>query len=330
MNRPHSRTPPLLPAPAQYLPFEAGRYSVAPALKPLGWDYGNGAADGLAFQVDLHWPHYRSTKLAARAEMMERYNPRSLWGAEVERAAYQAIARRLVTEHPAWFILSDASSSGFTLSCELTGDQLQFSGEWDYLHTTPGDDGGPQYRSGLDALACQVQEDLAIITGTADAPGRLVAAHVCMPSHWRPAEKMDKDFIAIHQPVPGMETYFPAATALVQAVTARGPFVRFVWGFSSDDDLNHHPDRAAPPLDAAGKQWFVKIERQVLMPLPGAEAGLFLIRPSLISAADIFSHPQWRSALASGIRSMSEASLRYKGIEGVRDELLAALEEDEK
>jgi hypothetical protein len=133
----------------------------------------------------------------------------------------------------------------------------------------------PDFKPTLDFsdIAMQIQEDLLIhqISGDDDW---LAACHVCLPSHWRPEEKIGKTFQNIHAPVPGMISNKPLVRSML-----KGPFYRFVWGISFRRRLNCHPDQ---PRDSfAGSVW-VKVERQVIYGFPELGAVLFVVRPHLV------------------------------------------------
>jgi hypothetical protein len=59
----------ILPAPAVYFPFLRGSYDVNPNLKRLGTDFGNGEADGHAFQIDSEYPRFVASKARSIAEL---------------------------------------------------------------------------------------------------------------------------------------------------------------------------------------------------------------------------------------------------------------------
>jgi hypothetical protein len=52
--------------PVRYFPIDKGVYEVAPGLRPLGANFGNGMADGWIFQLDSEWPRYRENILECR------------------------------------------------------------------------------------------------------------------------------------------------------------------------------------------------------------------------------------------------------------------------
>jgi hypothetical protein len=76
-------------------------------------------------------------------------------------------------------------------------------------------------------LGFVIQEDLAVFHRT----NKLIALHVSFPSVWVPKEKIGLTFAAIHQPVPGMESFLKNEQKYVSMmVEATTPIIRYVWG----------------------------------------------------------------------------------------------------
>jgi len=194
----------------------------------------------------------------------------------------------------------------------------------------------PSYISAFDALCSQVQEDIAVMR--MDSTGRdwLAAIHLCAPGHWSAGDKIGKNFFSIHAPVAEVERMNRAASALVDAMIRKGPYVRFVWGFSTDLRLNHHPE---PPPGADPKTWkgrtfdasaaspfLLRVERQVTWGLPEVNAAIFTIRVYYVDGNEIKANPAERALLRSGLLSMTENSRRYKGLDKCMDEVLIWLD----
>lgn len=234
----------------------------------------------------------------------------------------------------------EASSRGAPPSARTPRPARDFnpslaSGERDHsglLGSTPSQPGGsPPYTSALDALACQVQDDLAVMSLEGDR-NWVSAVHVCCPSGWVPVEKLGLDYRALHAPVPGMAALNPVAHKLVDAMVHRGPYVRFVWGVYPTSRLNRHPE---PPPGVTLGEWkgtydwtapspfVVRVERQCLWPLPEVGASLFLIRLSFVAAENL--EEEHRAQLRAGLLSMSPESREYKGLTGCFDRLTAWL-----
>jgi hypothetical protein len=329
MPPPTAERPTTIP---DYFPPAVGRYEVKPGLVRFGRPIGGGDADGHVFQLDAAFPRFRRAKLDARRERLGKYFVTHELAAPVARAVAEFVVGRLVLEHPAHFSLDPATR---TLTCRLTRERLRFDDEW-RVHSCEAETATaaaePAYASALDALACQVQEDLAVVS--TDGPRHwLSALHVCVPNHWAAEDKVGRPFAAVHEPVAGMEPINRRADEMVRLmVGAREGLVRFAWGITWDDELNHHPSpppgrRPSPAgFDPERPAAFVRVERQTMWGFPEVGAALFTIRPYLHDCAAIRRDPQRAAQLAAALRSMSAASLEYKGLAGSRDALVRWLE----
>lgn len=265
-----------LPPPIRHTPWLKGAYDVAPNLKPLG--------DERAFEFDTLWPRIRSNKESKLPGRVLR----SKLSDEVASAVVHELAGRLAREWPDYFALVDG------LECRLTNETI------------------PMTADGLDGLAMNLPCDLAIVRqeGGRDWTAYL---HVSAPSHWRPEEKIGQPFTATHAPIPHFERVNAAAPKLIEAMVARGPWVRFVWGLETDDALDHHPDRAEG-REFAAKPFVVRVERQVLLPLPDHGASIFLICVAFVSKEEILGDETlWRPMLAA-LHGMSPQARDYKGV----------------
>jgi hypothetical protein len=320
-------------APILYFPVR-DVYDTKPNLHRLDADFGNGAFDRKIFQMDSRFPDYRKSKLSARRERLGGHHLLSGYGGAVERAVTDCVLRRLTEEYPGHFALRNEGNER-ALECRLTGETLAFGREGELVPSRSAMHAGPPYTSSLDALACQVQEDMAVITMDGEDEGnRVTAIHACSPNHWAPEEKIGGDFFEIHNPIPDMDSTNKAQKFIVQAMVTRGPYVRFAWGLATDTRLNHHP---RPPAGAEEALWkgrnfeedgplYLRVERQTTNPLPEARSSLFTIRTSFLDCRDVRRDPAKREKLVHALRSMSPASLAYKGMSGSRERIIAWLE----
>jgi hypothetical protein len=335
---------PELPSPARYFPLDKGLYEVAPGLHPLGRDFGNGPLDGQLFQVTRAFPRFRAQKLRCREERFEKYVGDRDLAPEASRAVNRFLVARLVAEHPGLFAIereggdaADPLDGPFTLACAHTSDRIPFGADFELREGAPG---ASAFQSAFDALCMQFECDLAVVR--AEGAGEtfrdwLARIHLCAPSHWAAEDKLGLPFTAIHAPIPHIEKVNAAAESLVRAMIHRGPYVRFVWGFATDDRLNHHPK--PPPGEDPGawrgrafdegrapSPFLLRVERQVTVGIAEASAALFGIHVSFIEGAEIRANERERALFASALRSLSPASRVYKSIEGSLDRVLAYLE----
>ena len=325
MGEPHEGALPTFAA--AYFPPASGKYEVKPGLLPLGTDFGNGAADSLVFQFDAQFAEYRRVKQAARAERLSKYYRTRDFAPEIAGTVCRFIARRLANEHPGLFVL-EGHDAELILRCGLTGETLRFDPEM--RHVVGGDADLP-YVDPFDALAAQVQEDLAVVRRVGNKDWAC-AIHLCFPYRWTVEEKIGLDFVTMHLPVPGMETF--RKPGMVTNMIMFGPFTRFVWELCTDDRLNHHrepPPRIDPeswrdrPFDQQHPRLFLRVEREVLWGFPEQEAALLAVRISFRDGEEIRKDVKLREPLCATIESMSPETLRYKGLAETRDDILAWL-----
>lgn len=316
-----------LPPPARYFPLIRGRYEVAAGLMRLGTDQANGEVDGHLFQLDRDWPRYRQTKLASRAEAYSKYVCRLTLPIAMEQTLVRMIVQRLALEHPQYFVLTSRAASSWVMRCTLTGDNLIFNRDMQLDAVHYGAPVDPPYRDAMDALACQVQEDLAVDHVRQDGSDELIALHVCMPNHWAPQEKLGRTFAVVHEPVPQFERLARQSRALLRALVERGPFVRFAWGVATDTQLNHHPQPPAGMpehatwhgrrFDPATPALYLRIERQTTCALVDERAFLFTIRTYFREVCDLTD--EQRRSLALAIDAMDTGTLAYKGLLDCKD-----------
>lgn len=285
---------PLL-TPPRYHPFESGRYDVKAGLHRFGKDFGNGTRDKHVFQRDRHYDQYVALKRHCLARDPGRYYATHDFDDGVRQVVCDFIDARLRLDRPD---LDDE-----TLNASPTGDRFA-------------------------DLALLVQEDLCVVRLDGDRDW-LAAAHVCFPNFWGASHKVGKNFAAIHEPVAHVEPITSVAAQHVRGMTnAVGGMVRFAWGITFDDRLDHHPDdeparEPAPPHFADAH---VRVERQTIWGLPTAHASLFTIRTYLYRVADLSRDS--RGKLACAIESMSPQARLYKGLSTLGDPLVRWLRAD--
>lgn len=323
-----------LSRPPRYFPLEKGLYEVAPGLRSLGTDFGNGAQDGRVFQIDDQFPLYRKNMDECRKERLAKYVCTADFPLEYEEAVARFMARRLGAEYPEFFHWEEDKGAS-ALHCRHTGETLRFDAKMRLLETSPKPE--TPYISAFDALSCQVQEDIAITSRRADKGDWLSALHLTTPSHWSAEDKIGRSFIDVHTSIPHIEKINKASASLIDAMIHKGPYVRFIWSFVTDQRLNHHPE--APPgwdpavwkgrsfqKDHPDSPFHLRIERQVTWGLPEIESSFFTIRVSFIHGKEVWSNPKENRLLRSALASMSPASRVYKGVAHCYDDLVAWLD----
>lgn len=125
----------------------------------------------------------------------------------------------------------------------------------------------------------------------------LVAAVVCFPSRWRLSDKIGRDVVSIHDPVPGYREGLGRPTQKV--FESLRPRWRVNWTLLDDPSLF----QPQPPAGLAGPPddtWYLRVERQCLVPVD--EFAAFTIRTDVTALRDM--DPQRREGL---LRSAAEA-----------------------
>jgi len=307
--------------PARYFPIDKGKYAIKPGLFSLNSAFGNGRLDGCTFQVDTQIEEYLAEKQKCRIEQLDKYFLTRNLAPDTASVINSFIVDTLLSDHPDLFALQHDNDSRF-LHCRITGDDIHTSDNKTHLN---------KQITLLDHLAMQIQEDMAIVQLDQHNNNTLSALHLCFPNYWSGQEKIGRDFIAVHKPVPGIERINQRATELLHAMINKGPFVRFAWGLTTDKRLNHHP--SPPPgvdaLDWQGRAFnahnpelYMRIERQTIHGFPKQKAVLFTIRTYFQDVVVIKQNQEKRQHLIGAISSMPESSLAYKGLVQSRPEIL--------
>ncbi|PNY82785.1 heme-dependent oxidative N-demethylase subunit alpha family protein [Deinococcus koreensis] len=318
--------------PTVYRPFLGGVYAVSAGLfrlgsQPIPWRE-DGRPETHTFALDDTYARFVASKAAAHHRALHEYAGEANLSPALRHAALSFIARTLADESG-----GAMSWDGRTFSNALLGWSADLDlrrGSVEQLRRSDAPLGervadlAPV--NALDLLGLCAPEDLALI---ARGPGGdwLAATHVLSPQHWDPRDKLGRDFVRVHAPVAGSGPMNASAARLVDAVITRGPFVRFAWGVSMGDRLDHHP--AAPP-DADRAETtrfspdgaFLRVERQTLTGFPEASGALFTIRPYTYPLREAAQTPDQARALAAALRTMTPDQVEYKGLGPLLDDLL--------
>lgn len=307
----------MLKKPAHYFPLANGRYEVAPGLRPFGFDFGNSVQDKWLFQIDENFSHYGQEKWNSRREGVEKYYPKDqgmsskVWGPIIE-----FIIKKLLEDHPEHFELSTLGNH-VKLKCHLNNEALSFDTKNHYCLIN-----SDKFRNAFDALAMQVQEDLAVwrLEGNREWLG---SVHLSFPNHWDPKDKVGQSFMSVHAPVAHFDKLKAISPKLIKGMIFNGPFVRFAWGIATDTNLNHHPSKPGRSFNKTNAKLFLRTERQSLHPFPDVGASLFTIRTYFDDC--LAWTPDKKKLLIDAINSMSEASLVYKGLVNSKDDIIQHL-----
>jgi dimethylamine monooxygenase subunit A len=243
--------------------------------------------------------------------------------------ALKALAEHAAAEHPdAWACHDDGHWHALHLATGVAADgtvQQSASGRFglgDEIARCLGGLPPAWRRAGLLALA--FAEDFAVVDGR-DATIPWLA--VCLPSHWAPEQKVGRPFAAVHAPVADNSLLLQAADALVKLATGPERWERFVWNVTDQPRLNTHPAQAQGERWAgtAVEQAWLRSERQTFIPLTAARQAVFTIRVDVQPLAAVLNSRDRAQALHDAVASMSPAVLHYRGLNAVREPLLAWL-----
>lgn len=182
-------------------------------------------------------------------------------------------------------------------------------------------------RDDFDALCLFVQEDIAIWKRSDDkADEWLSAIHLHSPNHWAAEDKIGKSFQDVHRPVPHIDNISKIALKLFDQCVGRGVQQRVAWGLATDCMLDHHPriGEKGRSFDKADPELYVRIERQLIIPVDGNENLLiFTIRTYFVDCRHL--NFEDRKSISECVASMDDRLLQYKGMVESRDEIVKFL-----
>ena len=260
--------------------------------------------------------------------------------------ALDALCRHAANEHPAAWAWDGERAHALQLGVTVTP-----AGDVQQLQTGSfglGDEVG-RCLLGLPAawrlaglLGLAFAEDFAIVDGPS---GTLPWLAVALPSHWAPAAKLGLHFTQVHAPVADNALLLRAGDHLLRLVTGAERWERFVWTITDHPRLHAHPARVDPKrwrhtltsgasgatdasgamgrMGATGAWW--RTERQTFIPVLQTGQAVFTIHIEVQPLEQAANTPQRAAALHAALATMSPAVLHYRGLQTVRDELLAWL-----
>ncbi len=158
--------------------------------------------------------------------------------------------------------------------------------------------------------AAQLVRDDVCVMGLRDGQWQLIAAVVCFPSRWRLADKMGRDVVTIHDPVPDYRNQLAAPTVKAfDSIAAHGPRWR-VNATLLDDPALFQPIAAQGRREhRPGMDSYLRVERQCLVPVH--DLIVFSIRTTVVPVSDL-SASQAQAVLDSA-RSAPREVAEYRG-----------------
>ena len=99
------------------------------------------------------------------------------------------------------------------------------------------------------------------------------------------------------------------------------------WGLSRSAELNQHPERALPRLDATVhlEEVWLRVEHQALVALPRNHGILFGIRIAIHPLAELKQDPAVASRFSRALQTMPEDMAQYKNLAAARSTIIALL-----
>jgi len=178
------------------------------------------------------------------------------------------------------------------------------------------------------ALGREWEPDLLFLRTVEDSQPELVGGCVCFPSSWSFEEKVGRPLDGIHTPVPTFNSQF--ANPVKQFLARMKPGIsweRINWGLSRSPELNQHPNRRRPRLDASvdlNDVWF-RVEYQSLVALPRTSGILFGIRLIIEPLDSLYPDPAFATGLSRALATMPDSVAAYKGLQNSRQRLIDLL-----
>jgi hypothetical protein len=172
------------------------------------------------------------------------------------------------------------------------------------------------------------EPDFLLLKSDADRAIRLYGGCLCAPSSWWLDEKLGQPVEFIHGPVPGLNAHIGAAIRKFLAALKPGAAsLRHNWGLSCSPELNQHPDRALPRLDAtvSAEEVWLRVEHQALVALPQSGGILFGIRVVNHPLNEVKTEKLATARLCRALETMPEEMARYKNLATARGRILDLL-----
>lgn len=178
------------------------------------------------------------------------------------------------------------------------------------------------------ALGRLWEPDLLFLRTVENSQPELVGGCVCFPSSWSFEQKLGRPLDAIHTPVPTFNAQF--ANPVKQFLARMKPGIsweRINWGLSRTQELNQHPNRRLPRLDASvelNEVWF-RVEYQSLVAMPRTNGILFGIRLIIEPLERLRLNLDFASGLTRALQTIPDSVASYKGLLTARARLIELL-----
>ena len=250
-----------------------------------------------------------------------RGEPTAFFGATMQRAELLAQRRHWLRSQP------DTYAALLPRGVGLLEDATAIAREWNGF--------SPQNASGSPWQECRLlgefwEADYLLLKCDSDGEIRLYGGCLCFPSSWRLSDKIGKPIEFIHEAVPGLNAGIgPAIHKFLVGLKPGAASLRHNWGLSRSAELNQHPDRHLPRLDAnvRAEEVWLRVEHQALVALPNPGGILFGIRIQNHPLAEVKADDSACVRLRRALETMPETMAVYKGIATARGRLVELLRE---
>ena len=179
----------------------------------------------------------------------------------------------------------------------------------------------------LEAASLLVQEDLCLMSQVGN-DWILSAASLCFPSRWDVREKIGKNLLGIHGPVPHYAETIGAATQnIFDKLTVERPVWRVNWTVMDSGELHQptavrSPDAMEVTSSNIEESLYFRRERQTLRKLPDSGDILFTIRTYSDTFAQVVKQfPDFRQHIGTTIAGSTPQLVDYKGWANILNEL---------
>ena len=155
----------------------------------------------------------------------------------------------------------------------------------------------------------------------------LVAGAVAHPNRWRLADKLGRPLLGVHEPVPGYEGRLAGQVdRVLRALRPERAVERRSWALLDDPTLHQPVPTSGVPSRFDPAALWLRVERQALRRLPVTGAVVFAIRTRQWRVDALAEHPAQAAGLAASLRSTPDDLAAYKGVAGIRVQLLTWLD----
>lgn len=171
----------------------------------------------------------------------------------------------------------------------------------------------------------QLEPDVVLLCRDARGTFRVAGGVVVFPSDWSLPEKIGLTLLEVHGVVPGLnQAIGPAIDRYLEKIKPGFSAGRPNWGLAATGAWNLHPATKPPSLVAgtAPDQMWLRVERQILTPLPQTGAMLFGIRIERIRLDEVLADPDTKRRFHRAITTMPPEVAAYKGLSEVLPDLL--------